>query len=585
MKIDLSCPVENRGAAVKVSTKTNEVYALLKLFNLSDSVVTGVEFDARVFDTYGKELGVIPVVLTDIEGQPKDFFAQNKAVVLDGFTEAKHIVPEFKRVIFEDGTEYEATGELLEVSLQEPDAEEGDRLKEAAGEDAACYAKDPGEYWICVCGRVNTEDETECIRCGRDKETVLNKFSSRHTVDAALEEKRVAADRAELERFKALEAARAENKKKTLKGICIGAIGVACLAVLCVIGYFSYGFIVTQIANGYVKGGNYMKAYSLYSSVNSSSVGKASEYVRGNSASNLSASGILAEDGENYYYINGAMKIVIENKQSKEKKETAFSGLSLNAVDGQLYFLNMEDSYKIFKMDAKTGEAAAVEALSAVQAYSLSVVGNDIYYIAAEAAGAGQTQQGQQPQQIPVLYNYREGSKAPVKVSAQPIQTFQVYKGKVYFTGSDQTQTVYSISKPGAEPEPVLEGPIGLFEIKDDTIYYLDYTTPAEGQGIPNLSINTADMKGTFIAKLTADDVKAAGFSVAGDKIYFNNYSDSMKLYSMPLAGGEAQPAGEQMFNVLNTAGEIAVGLTSNGEMMKMSLTTGETESLGELQQ
>ena len=47
MRIDLSCPVENRGVTVKTNSTTNEPYALFRLFNLSEKVVDSVKFVAR----------------------------------------------------------------------------------------------------------------------------------------------------------------------------------------------------------------------------------------------------------------------------------------------------------------------------------------------------------------------------------------------------------------------------------------------------------------------------------------------------------------------------------------------------------
>lgn len=574
MRIDLKCPVENRGAAVKTSTKTNENYALLKLYNLSEQIITEVEFSAKLYDTYGKELGTLPVLLTDLAAEPKSYFAQNKAILLEGYSEAKHVVAEFKRIAFDDGTQYLPDGNFVDVSITEPDPDEEDKLKEVAGVDAVCYAKDPGEYWVCVCGRANETSAEHCIRCDRDKKYVLDKFSSRQALGAAYEEKKIADDRAELERFKAIERAKEEKKRKIAKNTARTIVGAACLAVLCVISYFIYAFAATQIANIHVKNDEYFKAYKLYSSVGSSSIGKASEQVKGNSASNLFASGILAEDSKNYYYVNGAVEIMIENKESGETKNTGIRGLSLNAVEGTLYYLSVDDNYKIYKLDAETAETVPLSGAEEITAYALTVVGNDIYYVAAETIG-----EGQEAQQIPVLYTLKEG-KTPKKVSDTPIQFFDVYKGKIYFISSDQTQSLYAIDKIGAEPEMVLEGPIGQFDIKDDTIYYLDYTTPENSaDGMPVLSINTADMNGNFLSKLSGD-FKAASFTVSGDAVYFGNFSNNMWLCGVAKSGGEIVTVSENSYNIVNTAGDIAVALDPTGTMVRIDLKSGETKAL-----
>lgn len=570
MRIDLKCPVECRGASIKTSTKTNENYAMLKLYNLSERIISEVEFTAKVFDTFGKELGSVPVLLTDLAAEPKAFFAQNKAILLEGFEDAKHITAEFIRIAFDDGEEYIPGGTTVDVTMVDPDPEEADKLREVIGQDAVCYAKDPGEYWLCVCGRANENSVDACVRCGRDKKYLLEKFSSRQALNAAYEEKKIADDRAELERFKAIERAKQEKKEKLIKNTIKGLIGLLCLAILCVAGYFIYGFTVTQIANSHVKKGNYLKAYNMYSSVNSSSIGKASEYVKGNKASNLFASGILTEDSKNYYYVNGAVQIIIENKETGDINNTGIKGLSLNAIDGTLYYLSIDDNYKIYKLNAESGETLPVSGLEEVTAYALTVVGSDIYYVTAETTG-----QGEQAQQIPVLYKYREGKK-PVKVSDAPIQFFDVYKGKIYFISSDQTQSIYVLDKIGAEPRMIFEGPVGQFEIKDDIIYYLDYTTPADSQdGMPVFSVNTADMSGNFISKLTGD-TKAVNFTFGGDKLYFGNFSNAMSLSSVSLSGGEIETVADGSYNIINAVDGLAVVLNENGEMMRVDLKTGE---------
>ncbi len=577
MKIDLNCPVENRGAVVKTSTKTNESYAILKLYNLSDLQISSVELSAKVYDTYGKELGTIPVNLTDLDAEPKSFFAQNKAISLKDFSEAKHIVPEFNRVVFTDESEYVSDGNYIDITISEPDPAEADRLKEVAGQDAVCYAKDPGEYWLCVCGRPNDNYTERCTRCEREKKYVMDKFSSRQLLNNAYEEKKIADDRAELERYKAIEKNKLERKQRILKNSVRVALGALCLAVLCVVGYFIYSFTVTQIANIHAKNENYLKAYEMYSSVNSSSIGKASEHVRGNSASNLFASGILTEDNKNYYYINAKMQIIIENKETATIKNTGISGLSLNAVDGTLYYISVDDSNKIYKLDPDTLDTLPVNGAEDVTAYSLSVIGNDIYYFTAESAG-----EGEQAQQIPVLYKLKEGKK-PHKISDLPIQVFDVYKGKTYFITNDQTRSLCVIDKPGAEPKVIVEGPIYQFEIKDDFIYYLDYTIPADStDGLPALSINKTDMNGEFISKLTGDH-KAVYFLISNDKLYFGDYSNDVYFSCVSTNGGEISVISETPYNIVNVKGNLAVALDTSGNMVKIDLTTGETTNLQDI--
>ena len=571
MKVDLKCPVESRGASVKVSTKTNLNYAVLKLYNLSEQIITEVEFLARIYDTYGKELGALPVVFRDLEAVPRDFFAQNKAISLEDYPEAKHLVPEFIRIAFDDGSEYVPDGSFVDCTISEPDSEETEKLKFVAGTDAVCYAKDPGEYWICVCGKVNSNDNENCLRCERDKKYVLNNFSSKQSLNNAYDEKIAMDEKAELERFRAIEAAKAERKKKFIKNTILSLAGIVCLALLLLIGRLIYNFGATMVANSEVKKGNYLKAYNLYSSAKSSKIGNASEFVKGNTTSNLLSEGILTEDDENYYYVNRDIEILIENKETKEVTSTGISGLYLNAVGKNLYFLGLDGT--INKMDIESQEVTTFEFKEEQTVYGgLSVIGSDIYFVGIETIGTGEN-----AQQTPYLYTFKEG-KEPKKVSDIPIYLYNVYKGKIYFlNNADQSQALYMIKDAKSEPELIVEGPIGQFDIKDDLIYYIDYTQSTYPEDfLPNMSINVADLNGSFIKKIV-DKEKAITFGFAGNNVIYKVYMENTSaLSAVSIDGGEIDSITDHNYQVVNVIGDIAVGLSADNVFERIDLKTGE---------
>ena len=61
MLIDLSCPVENRGISVRSNSETGEHYILLKLFNISEKVITSLNLNVKAFDENGAEIASLPV--------------------------------------------------------------------------------------------------------------------------------------------------------------------------------------------------------------------------------------------------------------------------------------------------------------------------------------------------------------------------------------------------------------------------------------------------------------------------------------------------------------------------------------------
>lgn len=580
MKIDLSCPVENRGVTVKTNSATNEPYALFKLFNLSEKVVEGVKFTARAYDAYGKELGAIPVELTELSGQPKSPFAVNKGVSLAEISEAKHVVADITEVVFEDGEVYTVLEEnMTEINYIQPEYDEVTRLKSVAGSDAACYAQDPGPYWLCVCGRPNKQEDTVCIRCGRDKQTSLNKYSSHDRISKALEEKRQAEELAEQERL-AEEARQKElKKKKMMKTALITVCCIVCAAVLATAGWFVYGMIVTKIADGKAAEGNYLEAYEMYRSVNSKNIGNASEKVKGNSFANLIQSGILTADEENLYYIDNNMQITKENRSTGEKATLGEAkGVNLCISGEWLYFMDQNTgALNRIKTDGSITESVTDEQIS-----FYITIGSDLYYLGedkdAEPAAA-QQQQAQQQMSL-ALYCMDTESKKVKKISTAAFYALDFYKGKIYYIDADNENKLFVMDADGKNARKLVDQPMYGFVIADDVIYYTNGNMP-EGATMPDLTLESANLDGSARETLVSD--KAVGLmSAEQGMIYFTTYDDS-NLYQLDTKTKQVSQSPVQNFNVYNIAGGHINYLSMTGEMIKMKIDGSATENMGVL--
>ena len=178
MRIDLSCPVENRGTIVKTNQETNEQFLLLKLLNISEKTIVSVSFDVEVYNAGGVLVSTLPVTFEEIEASPKKIFAENKAIPLTDVTDAKNFVIKFTKAIFNDGEIYEPSDEnTVVVSSDDASVDEVIALREFVPE-AVCFSQETDTHWKCVCGRPNFIDSENCVRCGQEKDEVLSKFSS-----------------------------------------------------------------------------------------------------------------------------------------------------------------------------------------------------------------------------------------------------------------------------------------------------------------------------------------------------------------------------------------------------------------------
>lgn len=528
MNSDLNYPVKATLSGIKKDEQTLENYALVKLLNLSDKPANSVSYKISI--------------MISQESEP---------VSLQGAFEEINLLPDESIELSIPLSEY-PDDVSLEIELTDVSFAEADTSKEPADEDST---------YIDSEAIVLDDEESETIVLdGEDSEPVV------------LDDE----DKAEFLKFKAKKEARKVAKKKLAKFSIRALLVLVCLAVLLAIVSVIYRFVMIGIANKHLKDGNYMKAYELFDAVGSDSVAKTTEEVKGNTTSNLMHEGFLAEDDKYLYYLDVNLNIHVENKETKETKNTEISGTNLNAIGGMLYYLTSEGA--VFKLDPETFETWPVEVAEGFTPHRLlNVIGNSFYCLAYDTETTDHIEQS-----APYLYKFKEGGK-PEKILDAQVLYYVVYKGDIYFSDyNDETSSVYVLDKKGNEPKKIIEGPVAQFEIIDDVIYYLDYTIPSTStDGVPVLKINATDLDGNFI-KTVSGDKKVLRFTVADGKIYFLEYlTDTTKLLSVPLDGGDITTISEKSYYLINTLGNTAVGFSLEGSMDKIDLTTGETTPIG----
>ena len=617
MLIDLSCPIENRGISVRTNSETGENYILLKLLNISEKTIVSVNLNVKAFDENGTEIASLPVEITELSANPKEYFAENKAISLSEIPDAKNFIVDVISATFENGEIYEPSEDnTIDYDDSEAPLADALALRELVPE-AICYSSENDEYWRCACGRPNFLDAQNCARCGREKETVLTNYSSKSALNNTL----LAIKEQEEQKALEEEMAREAKKKKKLKNIITTAIVVVSLAVLFVIGYFVRIGIINFQANTAVKNGDYLKAYELYSKTNSPKIAEITDKVMGNTPSNLMfGAGFLAEDDENIYYITRNLysqpaNLIKENKSTKEKTivtDAAYG--SLNVVGDYIYFLNNENFPCRMTKDGKT-----TETITETQTYVICVTGNDMYYIKNDYDNPkGFTEeeceilasQGQ-IETFTRIHKINLDTKEDVLVSNESVYMFSIYGNRIYYLTPNDTEDTWamanlkSMNLNGEDVKSVVEFPVNSFFVKDDVLYYIScFNESMKGAEISDMSsfdysIISLDLKTGNKTVVSDKNDLIMDMNVSGDSIimisynreaFFNYYSGASEDAAVPsselktynIKTGETKAISVNDAVSINVCNETVFSISSNGIMSRMSIWGSGFESIAE---
>lgn len=501
MLIDLSCPVENRGVSVRTNSQTQENYLLLKLLNISEKNISSLEFNLKVFDGNGTEIATLPVEFSELSAQPKEFFAENKAISISDIPDGKNFIVEITRATFEDGETYEPSEEnTVDYDDSEASLQDALLIRELIP-DAVCFSSEHEDYWRCACGRPNFKDAENCVRCGRKKETILNGYSSK----SALEKTFVLIEEEKAQLALEEEQKKVEKKKTAIKKLITAAIIVVSVAVVFVIGFFARIGIVNILASNAAKDGDFLKSYELYKKVNSSKIGEVTDEVIGNTPSNLMfGTGFLAEDDENLYYItrnaySEPANLIKENKKTGEKTILTDAAYAcLNVVGDYIYFINNESLPCRMTKDAKT-----TETLIDNQMYYMCVLGSDMYYLKTDYDNP----KGYTEEELEILvsqgqiathtriYKLDVNTKKNTKVSDEDVYMFSIYGNKIYFVTPTQTEDPWAMANlksmnfDGSDVASVVDSPVNSFFVKDGILYYIScFDESAKGSDVSDMS-------------------------------------------------------------------------------------------------
>ena len=382
-----------------------------------------------------------------------------------------------------------------------------------------------------------------------------------------------------------MESARIAAEKKALlikrakKSGIIAGISVAAIAVLILI----FSLVTMLIGDLYASDRNYKKAATMYSLSIFDKTDKIADRLYGNTPSNLMQMGIIAQDDENVYYLDAYYGISVQNKATGQKTKTEFSGLCLNASGGSLYFINVEDNYKIYKM---APDGSKCEAVYDSPVYYFTTVGNDIYFISDKIEQNDENKEedtlSEKEKTETPLYVLKEGEKEPTFVSDVTMSTFTIYKNKIYYVDYSDNSSLYSMSLSGKGAKKIIKTPVYNFDIKNNKIYFTDGTVPSDtSTGIPKLTLEVANLNGRG-RKTLVENAVVKSFNIANDAIYYMDNNTQGVLYKYT-SDSEPKTEAEEVY-LANASGDFVYYLTYDGNMHLTKLDKSGYEIVSSLE-
>lgn len=225
-------PVLLAAGTLLKDSQTGAVLAQLKMQSLSAKPIRAVMVAVDASDVSGAPLeGVSEYQYLDLTVRRDDTFGQHQAIVLPD-ANTRCIAVRCTRVVFADGTSWEAEPTAVWSPLPEPEALE----KILPAELVRQYCRDTvagaafqcakfGDLWRCTCGAINRAGETACHACGLTLDAQLAALDK-----TALREHLAAYEKAAAEKEKARRAKNQKIRKKALKiglpaaAVCVAAV-------------------------------------------------------------------------------------------------------------------------------------------------------------------------------------------------------------------------------------------------------------------------------------------------------------------------------------------------------------------------
>lgn len=226
---------------------------------------------------------------------------------------------------------------------------------------------------------------------------------------------------------------------------------------------------------------------------------------------------------------------------------------SLSYANGYIYYVNTSDGDTLYRIDA-SGQNR--QQILAVKCGMVHIAGD---YIIFESKTDGSA-----------LYTASLDGSNQTCITNDRISMFTVFKGYIYCRNDSMSGSLYRYSLDGVESGKLADVRVSCINISDNFVYYMNmnddgkiYRIAPDGgdasqvcpvevseftmsgetifyRGVAEKGIFRCGLMGEDTMQLTTDD--GAKLSVAGNRLYFVNYSDGSALYSIGLDGSLKMP-------------------------------------------
>lgn len=273
-----SSPVEIIKGAILLNQVNDKLILQLKLCNNSNENISSVHIQINSYDDTGEAIQEcnINFAYQDLDIPPGKPFGEQTPIYLNNQMVRKVNV-EIKKVLLASGDTIHVNSQSeLEYPSLSPISNFGGELltelnritKETYLFDAVTIPQSFNDgVWACLCGKPNVSNQIKCMRCGRDKQWVLEKVNTDYLNQSLLEfKKKLEAERVEKELL--LKEHSASRKKKQTRIIWITSIAI----VLCAGSYLTYSYAKPKIqyssAMKKLEQGKYDEAKAIFLELN-----------------------------------------------------------------------------------------------------------------------------------------------------------------------------------------------------------------------------------------------------------------------------------------------------------------------------
>ena len=230
-------PVILSAGALLKDNKTGNVFAQLKIKNISNKKIKALRLNISAFDCFGEKLGGdISYEYLDLSAVRDEEFGQKTLVPLKS-TSARSFEVTVNKVLFKDNYVWEndqkytsVLPELTSLALVLQDVE---LVKQYAMHFNQKTAKPEKvlDLWYCACGAINHQEEVACPKCGNKLESLL--ACDFEALKSECDE-RLAKEKAEHEEAERIAREKAAKKTKRVLSIVIPAICAVIAIVLAI---------------------------------------------------------------------------------------------------------------------------------------------------------------------------------------------------------------------------------------------------------------------------------------------------------------------------------------------------------------